>query len=86
MGFNEFAADASCTVAIKETADGEVKVFEGRTAGIIVPPRGPNSFGWDPIFQPQGFSETYAEMDKEVKNGISHRYKAFALLKEYLSN
>lgn len=84
VGFNDFSADASCCVALKVAADKEVEVFEGRTAGIIVPPRGPMTFGWDACFQPDPFTETYAEMDKEIKNTISHRYKAFAMLKDYL--
>lgn len=84
VGFNDFSADASCTVAIKEAADAEVKVFEGRTSGLIALPRGPRNFGWDCCFQPDGYTETYAEMSKEVKNSISHRYRAFAKLKEYL--
>lgn len=84
VGFNDFAAEASCTVAIKESGDSDVQVFEGRTAGQIVSPRGPNTFGWDPCFQPDGFTVTYAEMPKDAKNEISHRYKAFAMLKAYL--
>jgi inosine triphosphate pyrophosphatase len=52
----------------------EPEVFVGRTEGRIVPARGPASFGWDPIFEPAGYSETYAELDKGVKNTISHRY------------
>ena len=52
--------------------------------GTIVPARGPPNFGWDPIFQPDGFKETYAELDSEVKNGISHRYKALNALREFL--
>lgn len=51
----------------------EPQVFVGRTEGRIVPARGPVSFGWDPVFEPQGFRETYAQMDKTVKNTISHR-------------
>jgi hypothetical protein len=47
--------------------------FVGRTEGAIVAARGPSDFGWDPIFQPDGFPHTYAEMDKDVKNTISHR-------------
>ena len=38
-----------------------------------MPSRGHTTFGWDPVFQPEGFQETYAEMDKSVKNTISHR-------------
>jgi len=51
----------------------EPQVFVGRTEGEIVPSRGHTTFGWDPVFQPKGFQETYAEMDKSVKNTISHR-------------
>ncbi len=36
----------------------------------------PADFGWDPVFEPEGFDKTYAELDKEVKNSISHRYVA----------
>ncbi len=54
--------------------------------GAIVPARGPHNFGWDPIFQPHGFEETYAEMETQVKNTISHRYKALAELKTFLDN
>lgn len=42
--------------------------------GQIVSARGPNNFGWDPVFQPDGFTQTFAEMDKETKNKISHRF------------
>lgn len=51
--------------------------------GKIVLPRGPPDFGWDPIFQPEGFQETYAEMDSAVKNTISHRYRALQALREH---
>jgi inosine triphosphate pyrophosphatase len=60
------------------------EVFVGQCHGSIVPARGPNSFGWDPVFQPDGFGETFAEMNKEIKNTISHRSKSVALLKAYL--
>ena len=49
-----------------------------------MPARGPNYFGWDPVFQPDGFDQTYAEMTAEEKNGISHRGKALDALREYL--
>lgn len=54
------------------------------TQGKIVPARGPTNFGWDPVFEPAGYDKTYAELDKEVKNSISHRYRSLAKLKEYL--
>jgi inosine triphosphate pyrophosphatase len=41
-------------------------------------------FGWDPVFKPDGFEETYAEMDKTVKNTISHRGRSLKLVQEYM--
>jgi inosine triphosphate pyrophosphatase len=62
----------------------EIKLFTGKTNGQIVDPRGPRTFGWDACFQPDNFEQTYAEMPKEIKNTISHRYKAIELLRKYL--
>ncbi|XP_017473688.1 PREDICTED: inosine triphosphate pyrophosphatase isoform X2 [Rhagoletis zephyria] len=59
------------------------KSAKGITEGSIVEPRGCRDFGWDPIFQPKGYQLTYAEMPKEEKNKISHRYRALAALQEY---
>ncbi|KAJ3113760.1 nucleoside triphosphate pyrophosphohydrolase ham1 [Phlyctochytrium bullatum] len=77
------AAYALCTFAYSPGKGKDVILFEGRTDGRIVRPRGPPNFGWDPIFQPDGFDLTYAEMEKEQKNKISHRAKALAKLQEY---
>ena len=60
-----------------------VKIFEGRTPGKIVEPRGPRDFGWDPCFQPDGFEQTYAELDKSIKHTISHRFRALQNLKQF---
>ena len=43
-------------------------------------------FGWDPIFQPNGFEGTFAEISLEEKNKVSHRGNALKLVKEYLEN
>eukprot|EP01138_Halocafeteria_seosinensis_P011694 gb/GECG01011950.1/.p1 GENE.gb/GECG01011950.1/~~gb/GECG01011950.1/.p1 ORF type:complete len:199 (+),score=29.65 gb/GECG01011950.1/:1-597(+) len=83
-GFDDRTAYAQCLFAFTEGPEQEVQIFTGRCHGKIVPPRGDTTFGWDPIFQPQGYDQTFAEMDKEVKNGISHRYKALSALVSYL--
>ena len=58
---------------------------EGVVKGVIVDKyRGVDGFGYDPIFQPESQSQTYAEMDTEEKNRISHRFKALDKIKEFL--
>tara|TARA_Y100000996_G_scaffold383418_1_gene339342 strand:+ start:247 stop:873 length:627 start_codon:yes stop_codon:yes gene_type:complete len=58
---------------------------EGVVKGVIVDKyRGVDGFGYDPIFQPESQSQTYAEMDTEKKNRISHRFKALDKIKEFL--
>ena len=47
-------------------------------------PRGAAGFGYDPIFIPEGFEETFAELPSETKNAISHRAKAFTQAKDLL--
>jgi non-canonical purine NTP pyrophosphatase (RdgB/HAM1 family) len=66
--------------------NGKNKYFEGVVNGKIVEPKGESDFGWDPIFQPDGYDKTYAEMGMGEKNKISHRRKALDKLKEYLEN
>jgi XTP/dITP diphosphohydrolase len=65
--------------------DGHVESFEGIVRGQLVwPPRGGNGFGYDPIFVPEGETETVGEMDPARKHAISHRAVAFAKLKARL--
>lgn len=61
--------------------DGHVEYFEGRVDGELTwPPRGLKGFGYDPMFVPNGFEETFGEMDPEKKHGLSHRAHAFRQL------
>lgn len=82
--FEDKTANAVCTFGYCEGPDSEVRLFQGVTEGTIVDSRGPTNFGWDSIFQPLGFNETYAEMDNSIKNTISHRYRALDKLREFL--
>jgi non-canonical purine NTP pyrophosphatase (RdgB/HAM1 family) len=63
---------------------GEIKYFEGSISGQIVMPLGETSFGWDPIFMPDGHDVTFAEMGREEKNKISMRRQAAQKLKDFL--
>ncbi|KAH6572514.1 hypothetical protein BASA50_010678 [Batrachochytrium salamandrivorans] len=81
-GFPDKSAFALCIFAYCEPGKDPI-LFQGRTEGCIVPARGPTVFGWDAVFQPDGFDLTFAEMDKNIKNSISHRYKALALVKAF---
>lgn len=65
---------------------GEEKQFEGIVRGEILRERKGNSgFGYDPVFRPEGYDKTFAELGNEIKNKISHRARAVAALCEYLS-
>ena len=59
-------------------------LFRGETHGKIVSARGSGTFGWDPVFEVDGMGKTYAELDSETKNKLSHRYKSLVKLTTYL--
>ncbi|XP_043288159.1 inosine triphosphate pyrophosphatase [Venturia canescens] len=83
-GWKDKGAEAICTFAYTSgDADESVILFKGCTKGTIVSPKGPRDFGWDPVFLPDGYNQTYAELPKSVKNQISHRHRALKKLKEY---
>jgi XTP/dITP diphosphohydrolase len=66
--------------------DGKEYLFEGIVSGkIINEKRGREGFGYDPVFIPEGKKLTFAEMDLDEKNKISHRARAFEKLKDFLS-
>ncbi|GBP70603.1 Inosine triphosphate pyrophosphatase [Eumeta japonica] len=82
-GWDDKSAEAVCTFAYCSGDYEDVILFEGKTQGTIVYPRGPRDFGWDPVFQPEGYVKTYAELSKEEKNKISHRFKALDKLRRH---
>jgi non-canonical purine NTP pyrophosphatase (RdgB/HAM1 family) len=74
-----------CCIIALARAGKLLGTFEGTVEGEIVNrPRGTNGFGYDPVFEPNGFEQTFAEMASGLKNEISHRAKAIAALREGL--
>ena len=78
-------AHFACALAIAWPNDGQAEAFEGRVDGTLVwPPRGNRGFGYDPIFVPAGFEETFGEMEPVEKHAMSHRADAFRKLVDAL--
>lgn len=83
--YEDKSAYAQCSFGFSAGPDSEPIVLSGKCHGIIVPARGPNSFGWDPVFQPDGYETTFAEMNSSIKNRMSHRALALDKVKDYLA-
>lgn len=83
-GSRPHSARFRCVLAIAR--EGKVLgTFEGVVEGTIVDaPRGSTGFGYDPVFQPMGFTQTFAELSPAEKNRISHRARAIKLLRANL--
>ncbi len=77
-----------CVLALTPVSLGtcSTELFEGACEGRIEHgPRGQGGFGYDPLFTPEGFQQTFAELGEKVKNGLSHRARALAALKRHLA-
>lgn len=82
---NKSRAAHFCCVVSLAFPDGEYKLFEGRVDGQIANERqGDGGFGYDPLFIPDGYACSFAQMGKEEKNKISHRGRAMQKFKEYI--
>ena len=80
------SASFFCALALS-WPDNKTEIFEGSINGTLCwPPRGGNGFGYDPIFIPTGYDETFGELDQKLKHSISHRAKAFAKFLSYVQN
>ena len=80
-----YSARFRCVLALAEKGH-LLRIFEGVIEGRIArSPRGAAGFGYDPIFVPDGYEQTFAEIQVEEKNRISHRARAIAQLAEYLA-
>ena len=83
-GLEDRAAWFTCALAVA-WPDGPAVVVEGRVDGVLTfPPRGTKGFGYDPIFQPEGFAATFGEMEPAAKDAMSHRARAFEQLRAAL--
>jgi XTP/dITP diphosphohydrolase len=77
-------AKFKCVIAYVDSV--EERIFYGETSGkVIFEPLGDGGFGYDPLFLPNGFDLTYAQLPGEVKNRISHRSKALQKFAEFLT-
>lgn len=88
-GFGPEGRGASATCTLVLATPSQLHLFSGVTRGsIAMHPQGPiDSFGWDPIFLPDGSGgRSYAQMSAEEKNSISHRSRALAQLRSYLES
>ena len=84
-GLSDEQRDARFVCCIALAKGDDIQTFEGYVKGRIGHvPKGDRGFGYDPIFYPEGYERTFAEMTDEEKNAISHRAKALKLLGEYL--
>ena len=79
------SAKALCCVAYWDGS--ESTIFLGECVGeVLVEPKGEQSFGWDPWFKPHGSAKTFAEMTPAEKDAISHRGKAYRMLRDHLTS
>ena len=79
------AARFRCCIVVARAGEVQAR-FDGTVEGIIIPvTRGEGGFGYDPMFIPVGYQETFAELPPEIKNQLSHRAAALRQAAEFLS-
>ena len=82
-GFEDKSATVTCSIGYCAGPGEKPIVFTGKVNGqIVTEPRGGGGFGFDPIFQPDGYDKTYAELGDDEKNKVSHRARALEMLRE----
>ena len=85
-GSNDRSAYFACVMAFA-VPNEDTKVFEGRVNGVITESKeGKGGFGYDPIFKPNGYNQTFGDLPKEEKNKISHRGNACKKFVAYLES
>ena len=76
-----------CAITIARPDGAILNVSEGTCEGVITfAPRGESGFGYDPLFVPDGYDQTFGELSDAIKNRISHRARALMKLREFLSS
>ena len=84
---NEFGKILSAHVIVNIDENEEEHLFEGEIRGTIIENMaGTNGFGYDPIFVPEGYDKTFAQLSSEIKNTISHRARAMEKFLSYFNN
>lgn len=79
-GAKDLTANFTCALALA-APQGKARIFEGKVFGTLTwPPRGTRGFGYDPIFVPMGYKQTFGEIAPKLKDSISHRARAFEKL------
>jgi XTP/dITP diphosphohydrolase len=79
--------DSASPVCYSNEFELQTEIFDGVCEGrIILTPRGRGGFGYDPLFVPDGYSQTFGELAEHVKNQLSHRGRALAQLRAHLEN
>jgi XTP/dITP diphosphohydrolase len=81
----DLAAESASKVCFAEESELSTELFDGLCEGhIVLEPRGRGGFGYDPLFIPKGYNQTFGELPEAVKNQFSHRAKALEKLKHRL--
>ena len=79
------AVEPASPVCYSDEIEMQAEIFDGVCEGRILPaPRGSGGFGYDPLFVPEGFEQTFAELGEETKNQLSHRSQALAKVRLWL--
>jgi len=79
--------EVASPVCYADEFEMQTELFDGVCEGcVIFEPRGKNGFGYDPLFVPDGFEQTFGELGEDAKNKLSHRAKALGKLKTFLAN
>jgi XTP/dITP diphosphohydrolase len=86
-GTRDAGHEPSSPVCYADELELQTQIFDGACEGRIdLAPRGQGGFGYDPLFIPEGFEQSFAELGEDVKNRLSHRAKALEKMKKFFSS